>query len=131
MKYISFLLLTAVISFAKKVPDEILRQWHAETAYYHSICICESGVNPVLANRVFLYQEFIDDPCLTCYLRCIARNMGLLNSLDEALPHIWNQQTANVTYELATICVNQTSMVQDPCKKVLLLALCFCDHLGQ
>ncbi|KAF5305742.1 hypothetical protein FQR65_LT07638 [Abscondita terminalis] len=132
MKHIFALLLIAVILLHRyKVPDYILTQWDAETAQYHSLCMCESGVDTLLARRVFIHQEFLDNPCLMCYLRCLAKNMGMVDASDKSLPEIWSQQVTNVTYEIATDCVNKTDKEPDPCKKVQLMALCFCEHLGQ
>ncbi|KAK4883841.1 hypothetical protein RN001_000112 [Aquatica leii] len=97
------------VRLLQEVPLEIRERWEQLVSRVRSECICEVGVKPALVDDFFLKGQFSTDPCVHCYIKCLAIK---LNKMDAATGNIneyeYVRQVAGTTPAMISKCSNNT-----------------------
>ncbi|KAK4887731.1 hypothetical protein RN001_004002 [Aquatica leii] len=98
-------------------PASIRADWNKFEEYSVTKCMCESGVEPDLVQKMIKFSEYTNDPCFKLYLKCLNIERGLMDANGNMLIDGIVLHLTGATYPIVISCVNQT-VTTDPAEKV-------------
>ncbi|KAF5295597.1 hypothetical protein FQR65_LT10400 [Abscondita terminalis] len=90
---------------------------------YMSICICATGIKPSVAYNWLKKDEFVNDPCLGCFINCVGTKAGL--EIDDS--DAFDRLVPDIDPVKISFCQNKTLDLVDPCKRSFVFSKCLHD----
>ncbi|KAF5307517.1 hypothetical protein FQR65_LT06872 [Abscondita terminalis] len=120
-----FILLADNVLSKLTIPNNLKVSWLKLVSPYYTECACTTGVRLDRAKRLFAEIELPDDPCLKCFIKCLAAKLSILiEATNEWVGAEILRKVAGMTPLSTSNCNNRTKGIEDTCEMAYQMAWC-------
>ncbi|KAK5647348.1 hypothetical protein RI129_002240 [Pyrocoelia pectoralis] len=124
MKQIILFSMCIYLTLSLKLNQDTIDKWNEHIRPHVENCINESGVKKDLADSLFTNLDYPDDGNLRCYMDCMVRRQGLLDSNNKFDKDKIASLTPEGHQEVVDLCIQKAEQLSGPCENGYTFASC-------